>query len=273
MLSVLKNTWGGIKISVQAVTRLFQEKFTYRAAALAFTTLLALVPLLSVIVSVVAFFPVFTKLVNLAHDYIFANFLPTSSNIIQTHLENFIQQATRLPMFGIVFLLFASFMLIICVEHTFNEIWDAPKRKSKWSVFVLYWSILLLSPIFIGSSVFISTYIFSLSWFVSAQNTLPSFRFISLLPLIINTAIFTLLYTVVPNSRVKLRDGAIGGFFVAVLFEVAKTSFAFFIKQFHSYELIYGTLATIPIFLLWIYIFWLIIIYGAIIVNMRYKKH
>jgi membrane protein len=262
-----------IRIGWHATRRLFKEKYTYRAAALAYTTLLALVPLISVIVSVVALFPIFNQFVILAHDYIFSNFIPTSSQIIQTNLENFVQHTIKLPLIGVLVLLFAAFMLIITVEHTFNEIWNAPKHQSKWSTFILYWLILLLSPVFIGLSVFISTYIFSLSWLVSAQSSLHSFRFLSILPLIINTIIFSLLYTVLPHSPVRLRDGLIGGFLAAVLFEFAKIGFAFFIKQFNSYELIYGTLATVPIFLIWIYISWLIILYGALVVNVRCRLY
>jgi membrane protein len=273
MKILIKYIGNWVRIGWHAVRRLFKEKYTHHAAALAYTTLLALVPLISVILSVVAIFPIFDTFVVLAREYIFSNFIPTSSQIIQTNLESFVQQATKLPLIGILFLLLAAYMLIITVEHTFDEIWNVPKRKSKWSTFILYWLILLLSPIFIGLSVFITTYLVSLSWIVSAQSTLPSFRFLSILPVIINTTIFTLMYTVIPHSHVRWRDGMIGGFLVAVLFELAKIGFVFFIKQFNNYEFVYGTLATIPIFLIWIYISWLIILYGALVVNVRCRLY
>jgi membrane protein len=271
MLKSLKN-WG--KTFWIAGKRLFQEQYTYRASGLAFTTLIALVPLLSVLVSLITVFPIFTQLIELTENYIFTNFIPHSSNIIQKYLEAFIQQATHLPTVGIIFLLFTSFTLIIMVEHTLNSIWSAPKRKKNFRSFFLYWLVLLVTPIFIGLSVLISTYVFSISWLTGTVNKLGlTIPMLASLPLIINTIILSALYIIVPNSKVRFREGVLGGLTAAILFEIAKKAFAFYLKHFPNYELIYGTLATIPIFLIWVYISWLIILYGALVTNTRYLQH
>jgi membrane protein len=263
---MLKRSWRWIKICMSAADRLLKEHYTYKASALAFTTLLALVPLLSVLVSLIALFPFFIRFMNLARTYIMENFIPTSSSTIDFYLQNFIEQASRLPTMGLVFLIITAAALIITVEHTLNEIWHAPKRNKKFFIWVLYWSVLILAPILLGFSLFISSYVFSLSWLASS-----SWIFLGILPLLINTIMFSALYIIVPNCRVRGRNGLFGGFIAAVLFEIAKHGFVLYIKQFPSYEVIYGTLATVPIFLVWIYISWLIILYGALVSHTKYQ--
>ena len=253
----------------RAAKRLYIEQYTYRASALAYATLLALVPLLSVLVSLVTIFPVFTKLINLTENYIFINLIPTSRPLIEKYLHAFVKQATHLPTFGIIFLFFTIWALLIMVEHTLNMIWSAPLRHKKFLAMIIYWSVLFVAPLIIGLSIFISSYVFSFSWFTGATYKLP---LLASVPLLLNTFIFTALYVVIPNYKVYIRDGFIGGLVASILFEAAKKGFAFYLKHFPSYELIYGTLATIPIFLIWIYISWLIILYGALVTHTRYLQ-
>jgi membrane protein len=261
-----------LQISVAVINRFFQEKYTYRASALSFTTLLALVPLLLVVVFFTSIFPIFTRLVALTQDYIFSNFIPTSSSVIQTYLEGFVQKAHNLPAIGIVFLFFTAGMLINTIVHTLNDIWRVPKRKKNIVPWVLYWLALILMPLLIGLTLFLSSYLFSLTWLSSAVDGLGfTFYLLGLFPLVMNTAIFTALYIIVPNCRVTQRDGFVGGLVAALLFEIAKKGFAFYIIYFPSYELIYGVLATIPIFLLWLYISWMIILIGALVSHTRYQ--
>lgn len=261
-----------LKICGIAIKRLFVERYTYRASALSFSTLLALVPLLSVILSIITIFPIFTRFIDLTRNYVLANFIPTSSNVIEHYLEAFTQQASRLPTLGIVFLFFTAVTLIMTVEHTFNDIWQTRQRKKRVVPILLYWVVLILTPVFIGFSVLLSSYIFSLSWFSGATTELGlKIPLLNGLPLLINTAMFSVLYVVVPNCHVRWRDGFFGGFIAALLFEIAKKVFAIYILKFPSYELIYGTLATVPIFLLWIYVSWLIILFGALVTNTQYK--
>lgn len=258
-----------------AARRLYVEQYTYRASALAFMSLLAVVPSVTVILSIIAVFPLFARFSHLAQTYIFTNFIPESSQQVQIYFENFINQATRLPTFGIIFLVFTVFSLILMVEHTLNSIWEAPKRTAKLTTMFIYWLVLLLMPVLLGLSLFISSFVFSLSWFAGLANKIGLMKPLLIgLPLVINTFMFSALYTVVPNSNVRISDGLMGGLVASLLFEAAKKGFGFYIKNFPSYELIYGTLATIPIFLIWVYISWLVILYGALFTHqVSRQKH
>lgn len=270
---MIKPIWYWIETCWTAAKRLITEGYTYHASALAFITLLALVPLLSVIVSLISIFPIFTKFIDLARHYIMTNFVPASSNIIEYYLENFTQQATSLPKIGIVFLFITTGILLITIEHTFNEIWQVTNNRNKYTSWLVYWLVLLLAPLLIGLSVFLSSFLFSLSWFSGTTTVLGiNTSLVACVPILINTMIFSVIYTVIPRYSVKWRDGISGGFVTAILFEISKIGFAFYIKQFPHYEFIYGTLAAIPIFLIWIYIAWLIILYGALITHTQNQR-
>jgi len=261
-----------IKTCWIAAKRLYAEHYSYRAAALAFATLLALVPLLSVMISFISIFPIFTKLAELARSYITTNFIPTSGHLIEYYLNNFIQQAESLPKWGIVFLFVTSGILIMTVEHIFSEIWQTPGNRNKYKSWLIYWLVLLFAPLLIGLSVLLSSSLFSSSWFSSATIFFGiHVALLACVPILINTLIFCLFYIVIPNYRVNWRDGIFGGFVTAILFEISKILFSFYIKQFPNYELIYGTLAVIPVFLVWIYIVWFIILYGALVTQTQYQ--
>lgn len=262
----------GITIFSESIKRFFTEQYTYRASALAFTTLLSIVPLFTVVVFLVAKFPIFTQINILAQNYIVESFIPTSTTTIQYYLNSFTNQAIHLPLVGIVFLLLTGLMLVLTIEHTFNDIWGVEWHRRRIISLLFYWIVLMLAPLLIGLGVLVSTYLFSLSWITSATSVFGlKAPLLACLPFLLNTIIFSLLYIVVPNFSVAWRDGVVGGFVAAVLFELAKIAFAFYIKQFPSYELIYGALAAIPIFLLWLYISWLIILFGALVTYSQYE--
>jgi membrane protein len=210
----------------------------------------------------VAHFPTIMKFVTLAQSYILNDLIPASGDAIQHYLQLFTDQAMHLPMVGILFLFFTAMLLIYTVEETFNHIWQTKIKKQKFTAWLLYWAVLLLAPLAIGLSVFLSTLLFSLSWF--EQVAIIKTPLLEILSLVINTALFSLLYIIVPNERVAVRTGLIGGLLAAVMFDLAKRIFAFYIHKFANYTLIYGALSTIPIFLVWVYISWFIVLYGAL---------
>jgi membrane protein len=245
-----------------AGTRFYSEDYSYRASALTYTTLLALVPMVSVVIALMAHFPDIMKLVTLAQSYIMNDLVPAAGDDIQHYMDLFTVQATHLPTVGILFLFLTATLLIYTVEETFNQIWQTKFKKQKFLAWCLYWMVLLMAPLAIGLSVFLSTLLFSLSWF--ERVAIIKTPLLAALSLGINTALFSVLYIIVPNAKVGLRTGLLGGLLAAGLFEIAKKGFAFYIHKFANYTLIYGALSTIPIFLLWVYISWFIVLYGAL---------
>lgn len=257
-----------ILLLIKSCIIFFNKNYAYRASALAFASILALVPLLLVIFYIIAIFPSFSHIISLGQNYIVNNFVPNSALSLENHLHNFINQARKLPLSSIFFLFISTIMLVYTIEETFNDIWQVETRirKKRFFSVLLYWLVFLCIPFLIGISVFISSYLFSLSWVSSATSALGVKKFfLSCLPIIINTLIFSLIYTLIPTNLIRWRDGLVGGLTAALLFQLAKIAFAYYLSRFPSYALIYGAFAVIPIFLLWMYIFWSIILFGAIL--------
>ncbi len=233
------------------------------AAALTYTTLFAVVPLMTVTYSMLAAVPSFQGVGESVQGWVFENFVPATGEVVQDYLANFTSQARNLTAIGVAFLAVTSIMMMKSIEAAFNRIWRVSKPRRGMSSFLLYWAILSLGPVLIGLGLVLSSYVASLSIVSDAASMVGRGRLLSLLPMVLSAAAFTLLYAAVPNCRVPLRNAFIGALVVAVLFETAKRGFAFFVTQSPSYQLIYGAFAAVPLFLLWIYISWVIILLGA----------
>jgi len=233
------------------------------ASALTYTTLFAVVPLMTVSYAMLAAIPNFSGVGEELQHWIFTNFVPATGEVVQNYLADFAGQARSLTVVGIVFLVITSIMMMRNIESAFNRIWRVSEARKGLSSFLIYWAILSLGPILIGIGLGLTSYIASLSLVSSATELVGKTRVLALLPMVLSAVAFSLLYMAVPNCRVPFRSAVIGGLVVALMFETAKRSFAMFVTQFPSYELIYGAFAAVPLFLLWIFISWVIILLGA----------
>lgn len=242
-----------------ATKRSFCEKCTLYVSALSFTTLLAIVPLLSISVYCVTKFPLFIKFIDIAEKYIFQNLIPSSAESIQIYLLNFIHQAAHLPIFSVIFLFITGIMMFSTIEYTINNIWEIDKPRKKFLVWSIYSIILLIAPFLLGISIFVTSYLIS-QYFLSAIT----YFLMLFLPVFFNTLIFSLFYIYVPNTKVKIFYGFLCGFIVSILIEIARSLFTLWVSYFSNYEIIYGVFSILPIFLLWLYICWYIILWGAI---------
>ncbi len=234
------------------------------AASLSYTTLLSLVPLLAVMFSVLSAFPVFEAVVDKIQDYIFQNFVPASGEVVQSYIQQFLQQASRLTGPGIAFLVLVAVMLMDTIDGVLNGIWGVRRRRRWLSQFLVYWSVLTLGPLLLAVSIIVSSYLVSLPLLtgVDPSGTVRG-MLLSLMPFLSICVALALLYVLVPNRMVPLRNGLVGAALAALLFELAKHLFAMYLRWFPTYELIYGALATIPLLLVWIYVSWLITLFGA----------
>lgn len=243
--------------------RFFADQGTSNAAALTYTTLFAVVPMMTVTFTMLSAIPAFQGTDEQIQNFVFRNFVPSAGETVQEYLRNFTVQARQLTWIGVIILAVTAFLMLVTIEKTFNTIWRVRQARRGVSSFLLYWAILSLGPILLGAGFAISTYVASLSLMSGPDALIGAKTLLRFMPLIFSVAAFTLLYATVPNAQVPLKHALIGGLFTAVLFEVAKTIFGLYVRFFPGYQLIYGAFATVPLFLLWIYLSWLIVLFGA----------
>ncbi|MCW8976789.1 MAG: virulence factor BrkB family protein [Sedimenticola sp.] len=234
------------------------------AAALTFTTLLSIVPLMTVVLAIFAAFPVGDRVVIQLQDFIFNNFMPASGQVIQEYLNEFSKKAAGMTGPGVAFLVVVALLMMANIERAFNRIWRIEKNRRPLNRFMVYWAILTLGPLLIGLSVAATSYLVSIPLFSDAATRLGvEGKLFQFMPLLASAVAFSLLYLVVPNQRVPAWHAIAAGLLAALMFELAKRGFASYITYFPTYETIYGALAVIPLFLVWIYLSWVIALMGA----------
>lgn len=229
------------------------------AGSLCFTSLLALVPLLAVVLGALSLLPIADNLAQQLQDFLFANFVPAAGEVVQNHIQQFLGNTSKMTGAGAFFLFLTSLMLMGTIEQTLNHIWQVRAQRSMGNRLMMYWAVLTMGPILIGGSVALTSYITALG-FHDAINALLRFT-----PFLVAFLGFSLLYLIAPNRRVQPKHAFAGGFLAAIFFEIAKATFVWYITTFPTYTKLYGALATFPIFLLWIYVTWIITLLGATI--------
>lgn len=242
------------------IQHFIQDDCTYIASALAFTSLLAVVPLMSVGLAVFSSFPVFKGLAEPVQNFIFDNFVPATGKIVQAYLQQFTSQVSKLSIWGVVFLICTALLVMFTIERAMNKIWRVNSSRHGVSAFLLYWAIISLAPVLLGLSLAASSYLFSMP--LLADHGAP-YTILQYSPFFLSLIGFTFLYVVVPNCPVKIRHAFWGGLFAAILFESAKHAFAYYLIRYNTYELLYGAFATVPIFFIWVYWVWIITLLGA----------
>jgi membrane protein len=249
------------------VSRFGADRCSENAAALTYMSLFALVPLLTVLYTVASAVPAFQGVETQMQAFLFEHLMPDSSLEIQEYLDDFSRQAKNLTGPGIVFLLVTSVLMLHNIEKAFNMIWRARKSRSAVSSFVLYWAVLTLAPITIGLALGISTYLSSFANVLDDFDVIGAKAFLlKSIPLLLSTAGFSLLYAAVPNCRVPFKHALIGGFSTALAFHIARSIFTDLMVG-SSFTFIYGAFAVVPLFLLWIYVSWIIVLVGGILVH------
>ncbi|MBV7388209.1 virulence factor BrkB family protein [Pasteurellaceae bacterium TAE3-ERU1] len=237
-----------------------ENKLNMAAGYLTYSTMLALVPLVMVSLAIFSAFPVFKEISGEVQNMIFSNFAPQTGGVVQDYINEFVENSKKMSGVGIIGLIVVALMLISSIDRTLNDIWPNTNSRTLFVSFAMYWMILTLGPLFLGVSVIVSSYIFSSDAF---SNATFSTYLLSIIPFLLTWLAFTLIYTVVPNTKVNLRYAMIGALIAAIFFTLGKRAFTWYITAFPSYQLIYGAMATLPILLLWIQLSWTFVLLGA----------
>jgi membrane protein len=247
----------------RVIGRLSAARMTSTAAALSFTSVLGVVPLFTVAFVYVARYPLFEQWLDAFERFLLRHLLPGSSSVVRGYLTEFTAKAGNLQGVSIAFFIVTAVLLVATVERELNAIWGAHEPRSLLHRGVVYALGIVAGPLVIGAAVY------STAWLVEAsveQLPLTSLAMPYIVPplaVAITALAFTLLYALMPSRRVPLRPALIGGLFAALAFEVAKRGFAYYIASVPAYQIIYGALATLPLFLLWVYVSWVIVLAGA----------
>ena len=234
------------------------------AASLAFTTLLGLVPLFTVAFTYVARFSMFDRWQDALESLLLRYFLPGSGTVVRNYLAEFTEKSAQLNRVGTFFVILTAVLLVIQIDQEINLIWGSRgERRSVARRFVIYALAFTAGPVLIGAAVYYTNWLIAHAIVATSLGAEALTVLSEPMALFVDTAGFTVLYALVPAQRVPLKLALIGGVLAAIAFEAAKYGFRFYITNFPTYQLVYGALAVLPLFLLWIYVSWIIVLVGA----------
>ena len=263
-----------LHLPLDVVRRFRSDRLLRHAAALSFSSLLALAPMAAIGFAVLSTFASFEQLGVELETFIYQYLVPAAGEDLRQYIDQFAGQFGKLTLFGSTVFLLTAPLLLFSIEESFNDIWRVHKGRSLVSRLTVYWALITLGPLLMGASLTLSTYFLSLK-LLNDGALFSQVRSIGVwaLPFMLQLVAFLLLYLVMPNVTVKLRHAFIGALVASSLFELTKKGFALYVVNFKSYEIVYGALATLPIFLLWIYLSWVIALIGAEVVAVMQERY
>lgn len=266
----LRREWNLQKVRAlarYAMRRAGEDRLPQVSASLTFTTVLAMVPVLTVAFALLAAFPVFRDFRGQIETFLFQNLIPGGniSDSVSRYLGQFAKSARGLTALGLAGLMITSVLTMLTVEDALNAIWRVKRRRPLAQRILVFWAVLTLGPVLIGGSLSISSYLISIS--AGYVGTIPFgvSLLVGLTPVLLSALAFAFLYMAVPYAYVEWRDAFVAGVVAAIAFEVAKRAFGYFITHIPTYTAVYGTFAVFPLFLLWMYVSWLVTLLGATI--------
>ncbi|MEW6989052.1 virulence factor BrkB family protein [Colwelliaceae bacterium 6441] len=253
-----------VNFSLFFFRRIHSEQVHVTAGYLSYVTLMSLVPLMVVMLSVMTAFPIFSEIRETIESFVYQNFLPASGDVVKEYITGFVSNTSKMSAIAITFLFLFALLLISAIDKSLNKLWRINQKRKIVTSFSMYWMVLTLGPVLVGSSIAATSYIVSLMSLGDYDVFGVTNILLRALPLMASIFAFLVLYLVVPNKEVVFKYALSGAILAGILFEVAKKGFALYVTQLPSYQLIYGALAAIPILFLWVYLSWLVVLFGAL---------
>jgi membrane protein len=236
------------------------------ASSLTFTTLLSLVPIVTVALTLVSALPLSRGWSGVIEDWVFDNLLPASAESIAKYAAQFVDNAANLTVVGLVFLAVTSIMLLLTMEDAFNNIWRVRRARPLLQRVLIYGALIAVGPLLVGASLSLSSWLMGASAGWTQDIPHADGVLIKCSAVALTSLALALLYYAMPYRPVKITDALTGGILAGVVFELTKHGFGLYITHFPAYELVYGAFAAVPVFLLWLYLSWLVVLLGAVVV-------
>ena len=244
--------------------RFVEDRCLTVAGSLTYTTLLALVPIFTVTVTLTSHVPQVKQFVDETKTFMLKNLLPdVAGKVITVYMEQFAQNAARLTVIGLAIILATAILTMFTIDGAFNDIWRTRRQRSVWQRLLAYFALLVIGPLLIGASLSMTSYL--VNWVDHLDHVRPWFveAVLRVIPFAMTAGALVLAYRVVPHRHVPMRHALAGGLLAALLFEATKYFFVIYISKVPTYSLVYGAFASVPIFLLWLFCCWMVVLIGA----------
>ncbi len=253
--------------------RFVREGCTYRAASLAYATLLSLIPIMIISINIISFLPIGNHLGDQIRNLVFSNLIADSAHLVVQYLDKFMDNAKLLSKTNVVFLFTISVLMIYNMSAAINGIWNIKIKRNFFASLLLYFIMLVLTPIFIAVALWFGSYIMAIP--IVYKTAGPVFLdkpLLFLLPYFFSFIVFSLVNWAFPVTKVPVWAAMAGGLLTTILFQSAKHLFSLYVLHVHTYHLLYGTMAIIPLFLIWLFVSWIIILFGCMVTHLVATK-
>lgn len=258
-----------LPLLARALRRFLSEGFDQITASLSFTTLLSLVPMVALVLAIVSALPAYFAFLENADRVIVNNLLPPgSAGLISAKVMQFSRRAAEVSWLGVAFLVLTAVLLLNTIERAFNHVWRVREPRPLWRRVVLYGVVIAVWPVLIGSLVAGVSYGVTSSLGLVGELPWLRAKMLRILSIGLLAIFFSWLYYAVPNASVRWRDAGVAGLSAALGFVLLQNAFELYLSYFPSYKAIYGAFAVVPIFLLWVYLSWALVLLGALVANL-----
>ncbi len=248
------------------LTRRARSDMIFRvASSLSYTSLIALVPLLAVGLAIFSVFPVFSEVRVQFQELVLKNFVPNTEQEIVFYLNQFVSAAAKLTTVGVIGIVITAILLLSTIENGLNFIFKVYKPRSIRTKITLYWTVITLGPLLLGTAFSMRGYVFALQKFMPDYFISAELFFSTIMPSFLTILSLVILYVLVPNKKVKISNALAGALIASLLFYLIRKVFAFVMSFDTVYTTLYGALAIIPIMLIWLYLIWVVVIFGAVV--------
>ena len=235
------------------------------AASLSYTSLIAVVPLFAIGLAIFSAFPVFDGVKEQVKEFLLRNFVPTIEQEVSQYFAEFIDAAAQLTTIGVVGIAITAILMLSTIENSLNFIFKVTRPRRLTTKITLYWTVITLGPLLLGTAFSLRGYLFTLQKFMPEDLANTQLLLSKLLPSLITMFLLVLVYVLVPNKKVKISSAVVGSFVAVILFSVLRRGFGYFMVKAAAYKTLYGALATLPVFLIWMYLAWSVVIFGAVV--------
>jgi membrane protein len=246
--------------------RFREDRLGLTAGSLTFTTTIAIVPLFTVMLALFSAFPVFARFRKTLEQQVLAGMVPDAiAKPVLLSLTKFAGKASQLGGVGLILLGLTAMSLMLTIDHTLNGIWRVKVARPIAQRVLVYWAALTLGPLLVGASLSLTSYLISASGGLVDELPGGVGLLLSVAVFLLQTAGFAALYKYVPNTFVRWDHAWGGALFASAGLELAQKGLAIYLSKAPVYSTIYGAFSAVPIFLVWIYLSWLIVLMGAVI--------